>query len=128
MIQYQVEHQPAVGADRVHIIPGAEVRINLSVVDHREAIVGGVRKARQEVDRVDQPTADPNRCRNLCKRLQRIQLRPLLNLITVGNQHHVALVERLRSLVVSRKRLDRSIRAGSGRIERAGSLSGDLSP
>ena len=55
VIEHQVEHQTNVAPQGVNIVPGAQGRIDRAIVDHRKAVVRGIGKEGQQMQRVDVP-------------------------------------------------------------------------
>ena len=53
VVGHEVEHQPVAPAQPLHVLPVPQRRVDPGVVDHRKAIVRGVREARQDMHPAD---------------------------------------------------------------------------
>ena len=59
VVQDQIDHQAEIPADGLHVGPSAPFGIDRVEVDHGEAVVGGVRKKRQDVNPAEDPRQVP---------------------------------------------------------------------
>ena len=78
-------------ANAVYIVPATQCRINGAVVDDGEAIIRGIRKEGEDVNRIDNVGSSIGE--QFCQGRQRTVLRAADH-IAVGDEDHIALRER----------------------------------